>query len=422
MSSDINANLDLFESNSRAFNQNQKQVPLAERMRPISIKEIVGQNKLLGENAAFNRLILQGDIPSMIFWGPPGTGKTTLALALANHSEAKFESVSAVMSGVKELRAVIERAKNRLYYNGKRTMLFVDEIHRFNKSQQDALLPHVESGLLLLIGATTENPSFEVNSALLSRMRVFTLESLSIDDLIVVANRALGDSEKGFGKEQFTIDDDAVKKLAAYADGDARILLGTLEIAVELMRNQKAQKIDADTVSQACGKKMLLYDKKGEEHYNIISAFIKSMRGSDAKAAVYWMVRMLEAGEDAKFIIRRMVIFASEDIGNADPHALTVANNTLRAFEFVGMPEGVLPLTQAAIYLANAPKSNFVLTSYSNAKKMIREYGDLPVPLKLRNSVSKTTSELGYGRGYKYPHNFSGNYIVGESYLPEELL
>jgi putative ATPase len=395
--------------------------PLAERLRPRTLDEIVGQEKVLGEGRALRRLLALGELPSVILWGPPGSGKTTLARVMAHHLKAEFEAMSAVMSGVKELRAVVERASERRRYHRQKTILFLDEIHRFNKAQQDALLPHVESGLLLLIGATTENPSFEVNAALLSRCKVFVLEPLSTDDVRTLLRRALTLRERGIAARGVTASEDVLTVIAEGSDGDARRALTTLEVAVDLAAQAKASELTRELVEEAAQQRTLLYDKAGDEHYNVISAFIKSLRGSDPDAAVYWMVRMLEAGEAPRFILRRMIIFASEDVGNADPQALAVAMHALGAFEMLGLPEAVLPMTQAATYLACAPKSNAALTTYAAARRDVRERGPLPVPKKLRNAPTKLMKDLGYGAEYKYPHEYGGNYVP-ETYLPDELL
>ncbi|MED5463511.1 MAG: replication-associated recombination protein A [Myxococcota bacterium] len=408
---------DLFAAAAR---NNLDTQPLAERLRPRTLEEIVGQSKLLHRGSTLRRLIERGRLPSMILWGPPGSGKTTLARVLANHVEASFETMSAVMAGVKDIRAIVAKSEERLHYQNKRTLLFIDEIHRFNKSQQDALLPHVESGLLTLVGATTENPSFEVNSALLSRTRIFVLESLDEDALTDVLERALRDTERGLGESGINASREVLAYIGRCSHGDARHALGSLEICVQLAQQGEQTEIDQALVEDSVQHKALLYDKAGDEHYNVVSAFIKSMRGSDPDASVYWLVRMLEAGEDPRFVLRRMVIFASEDIGNADPTALQVVTDALRAFEFVGLPEGVLPLTQATTYLACAPKSNSVLKAYGAARKDIAEQGPLPVPKKLRNAATGMMKQMGYGKTYKYPHQFDGNYTP-DTYLPDEL-
>ena len=324
------------------------------------------------------------------------------------------------MSGVKEVREVVARAEERWKLNRRRTILFIDEIHRFNKSQQDALLPHVESGRLTLIGATTENPSFEVNAALLSRARVFVLESLAKDEIVALLSRALHDAERGLGATGIEAEPRVLEAIAELAQGDARRSLGTLEVAADLAAQAGAKALTVEHVQEAAQHKALIYDKGGEEHYNVISVFIKSMRGSDPDAAMYWMVRMLESGEQPRFILRRMVIFASEDIGNADPRALEVAVNALHAFELVGLPEGVLPMAQAVTYLASAPKSNASYAAYGKALEDVRQNGSLPVPLRFRSAATGLMKSLGYGKDYKYPHEFEGGHVV-ETYLPDEL-
>jgi putative ATPase len=354
----------------------------------------------------------------LILWGPPGTGKTTLARLLANREGAHFSQISAVTSGVRDLRDLAGQAADRRDQFGRATVLFVDEIHRFSKSQQDALLPHVEAGTVTLVGATTENPSFEVNAPLLSRSRVLRLESLETEDLVVLARRALRDSSRGLGDRDLELCDDAMTTLTARAGGDARRMLNALEVAADLAADQRIEKVHVEEALQA---RTLTYDKAGDEHYGVVSAFIKSMRGSDPDAATYWMARMLEAGEDPLFVLRRMVIFAAEDIGNADPGALTVATSALAAYQFIGLPEGVLPMTQAAVYLACAPKSNTALTTYAAARRAVREHGALPVPDKLQSAVTALQKTMGHGKNYKYPHDFEGKYVV-ETYLPEALI
>ena len=388
--------------------------PLAERMRPTTLADFVGQEHLTGEGRFLRRAIEADQIPSLLLWGPPGTGKTTLAQVMAHATGSHFTTLSAVMGGVKDIREAVTAAQNRWKERRQRTLLFVDEIHRFNKAQQDALLPHVERGTITLVGATTENPSFEVNAALLSRCRVITLRALEEDELESLLRRALNDP-RGFGGK-VTADDDALKFIANSAAGDARRALTALEVAAQHGKGH----VDQRAAEEALQRKTLLYDKGGEEHYNVVSAFIKSMRGSDPDAALYWMTRMLEAGEDPVFVLRRMVIFASEDIGNADPQALMVAVQALQAFQLVGLPEGTLPMTQAVTYLAMAPKSNAVLTSYANARAAVNDKGPLPVPLHLRNAPTQLMKGMGYGGGYKYPHNFEGHYVP-EAYLPDAL-
>lgn len=395
--------------------------PLADRMRPESLAEFAGQSHLLGRDSLLRRAIEEDRIFSVIFWGPPGSGKTTLARIIARETEAHFETFSAVLSGVKELRAAIAEAKSQLAHH-KKTILFVDEIHRFNKAQQDAFLPHVESGLLTLIGATTENPSFEVIAPLLSRVRVIVLKPYSEDELSRILKRAITDQERGLGGLSLTVDDDALAHIIDTADGDARTALNSLEIAASLVEGQSAKKrkITLDTVEEALLKKALQYDKAGEEHYNIISAFHKSLRGSDPDAALYWLGRMLEAGEDPLYIARRMVRFASEDVGNADPMALSIAISAMQAFQFIGLPEGDLALAQAAVYLATAPKSNALYAGYGKVRESIHGTGSLPVPLHIRNAPTGLMKNLGYGKGYKYAHDYPDAHVPQE-YLPDKL-
>ncbi len=401
-----------------------KHVPLAERLRPRTLEEFIGQDHLLGENRILNSLLARGTLPSIILWGPPGCGKTTLARILARLVDANFVSFSAVLSGVKELRAIIQEAKEGLKQGGARTVLFVDEIHRFNKAQQDAFLPHVESGLITLIGATTENPSFEIISPLLSRCQVLTLKPLDKTALSTLIDRALKDRERGLGRLDITIDQDARNVIIARADGDARTLLNYLELASELAVSGRPDGsggvITIELVEEAIQQKALRYDKNGDEHYNLISAFHKSLRGSDPDAALYWLARMLASGEDPHYVARRMVRFASEDVGNADPQALTVALNALTAFDFLGKPEGELALAQSALYLATAPKSNAVYKALGQAQADARKLGSLPVPLHIRNAPTKLMEGLGYGRGYKYAHDHP-DAVVEQEYLPSEL-
>ncbi|MBI5287276.1 MAG: replication-associated recombination protein A [Deltaproteobacteria bacterium] len=397
-------------------------IPLADRMRPRSMEEFIGQYHLIGDGKILKGFIEKKEMPSIILWGPPGTGKTTLAYIIANAMGAHFVSFSAVLSGVKEIREVIEEAKAQLKYYNRKTILFVDEIHRFNKAQQDAFLHHVEDGTITLIGATTENPSFEVNRPLLSRCKVLVLEQLSEEDLKTILQRALVDKERGLGNLAIKLEEGVLEFLAGNSHGDARVTLNALEATAIITQPDKdgSYHITITTAQEAMQRKTLLYDKAGEEHYNIISAFIKSLRGSDPDAALYWLARMLEAGEDPLFIARRMVIFASEDIGNADPRALSVAIDAKDAVDFVGMPEGWIPLAQAATYLATAPKSNASYAAYLEALEDVKKHGHLPVPFHTRNAPTGLMKGLGYGKGYKYPHNYEGG-VVKQDYLPEKL-
>lgn len=411
---------DLFSRNAETRRLNQ---PLAERMRPQSLAEFIGQEHLLGAGRLLGNLAPGQNLLSILLWGPPGTGKTTLARLLAEAVRAHFVTLSAVQSGVKEVREAVADAAARRDQFGRRTVLFIDEIHRFSRTQQDALLPHVEAGTITLIGATTENPSFGVVAALLSRARVVRLEALEEDALLQILRRALADRDRGLGAQQVTVADDVLGEIAALAAGDGRRALGVLEAAVELARPAPGAPVTIERghVIEAAQTRALAYDKAGDEHYAVISAFIKSMRGSDPDAAAYWLARMLEAGEDPRFLLRRMVIFASEDIGNADPQALVVATAALSAFQLVGLPEGALVLTQCAVYLACAPKSNTSLTTYATARKLVRERGALPVPLELRNAATALMKTMGHGEDYKYPHDFEGAYVPAD-YLPAELV
>jgi len=394
--------------------------PLADRMRPRSLDEVVGQSHLLGPGRLLQQIAANGALHSIILWGPPGTGKTTIARLLTESSGAVLNSLSAVTAGVVELREAVDTARRSLALDGKRTVLFLDEIHRWNRAQQDTILPHVESGLITLIGATTENPSFEIIAPLLSRAHVVVLEPLSEHDLASLITRALQDSERGLGARGLTLEPETLIQLARYAGGDARRALGTLEVAAELALNAGRRAIALADVTEATQHRALRYDRAGEEHYNVISAFIKSMRGSDPDAALYWMTRMVEAGEEPLFIARRMVIFAAEDIGNADPRALQMAIAVKDAVDFVGMPEGIIPLAQGVTYLAAAPKSNASYRAMIAARTDARECGPLPVPLHLRNAPTPLMRNLRYGEDYKYPHDYE-DAITSQSYLPPEL-
>ena len=396
--------------------------PLADRVRPRALADLVGQTHLFGANKPLERAIEADRVPSMILWGPPGVGKTTLGKIIAERTKATFVLFSAVLGSIAELREIVAAAKERLDFRGERTIVFVDEIHRFNKAQQDAFLPHVEAGTITLIGATTENPSFAVNAALLSRCKVFRLEQLSEEDLVKVLERALADETRGFGAKKIDVDPKSLEMLARMARGDARRALGALEVAVDYMEQSGAKKLSPDLVEASEGHEPLLYDKSGEEHYNVVSAFIKSMRGSDPDAAIYWMMRMLEAGDDPLFVSRRMIIFASEDVGLADSRGLLVAMAADQAFRRLGMPEGLYPLAHACCYLATAPKSNSANMAWHRAKEMIAERGALPVPKKLRNAPTKLMKSEGYGEGYKYAHNYAGAVVPGETYLPDEIV
>jgi putative ATPase len=377
--------------------------PLAERMRPRALGEVVGQDSLVGEGGVLRSLAERGDLSSVLLWGPPGSGKTTIARALAAATDAEFVSFSAVLSGVKEARAVMESARRLRAATGRRTVLFVDEVHRFNRAQQDAFLPFVESGDIVLVGATTENPSFELNAALLSRVKVYVLEPLSDDAVRAVLERALADRERGLGARELAAEDAALAEIVSLAGGDARVALNLLELATE--RLGAGDRLGRDQVRGVSQRRLARYDKEGEEHYNLISALHKAVRNSDVDASLYWLARLLEGGADARFVVRRMLRMASEDVGMADPRALEQASAAAHAVEHMGMPECALALAQAAVYLALAPKSNALYLGYGRAQEAVRERPPYPVPLQLRNAPTRLMRELGYGSGYVYAHD-----------------
>ncbi len=396
--------------------------PLAERMRPRNLEEFVGQEHIVGQDTVLRRSLEAGHVPSMVLWGPPGTGKTTLARLIAGSANAYFERVSAVTSGVADLRRVVSEARDRLGMHGEQTILFVDEIHRFNKAQQDVILPHVERGTVILIGATTENPSFEVISPLLSRARVYTLRQLTSEQISAILDSAMSDSGRGLADLKPALGEDAREALITLSNGDARAALNTLELAVNGTHpdTEGARLVFLTTVEDAIQRRATLYDKSGDQHYDTISAFIKSVRASDPDAAVYWLARMIHSGEDPMFIARRLVILAAEDVGLADPNALTVAISAQQAVHLVGMPEGRIPLSEATVYLASAPKSNSAYVAINEAMRDAERGMNEPVPLHLRNAVTGLMRDSDYGKGYKYTHDYDGSFTPTQN-LPENL-
>ncbi len=402
--------------------QSTRNAPLAARMRPRSFDEFVGQEHIVGPDHALRKSIESDQIPSMILWGPPGSGKTTLALIVANLTGSHFSAVSAVTSGVADLRKIVEEARDRLGMYERRTILFIDEIHRFNKAQQDVILPHVEDGTVVLIGATTENPSFEVIAPLLSRCRVFTLQALTIEQVQLIVERAVSDEEHGLARMKPVLSPEALAALVKLSNGDVRIALNALEMATSITSPDEsgARHIPIETIEDAMQKRSLLYDKSGDQHYDTISAFIKSVRGSDPDAAVYWLTRMIEAGEEPLYIARRLIVLAAEDIGMADPQALSVAVAAQQAVHFMGMPEGSIPLAEATVYLATAPKSNTAYMALSKAREDVRRTRNDPVPLHLRNAVTSLMQEIGYGKEYKYAHDYPSHFAAMDN-LPESL-
>jgi putative ATPase len=407
---------------ARSFDEPRPDAPLADRMRPRSLDELLGQEEVLGPGRPLRRAIEQDQLRSLVLWGPPGSGKTTLASVIRRTTKAHFEAMSAVLSGVREVREVLRQAEERRRREGRRTVVFIDEIHRFNKAQQDALLAHVESGDIVLIGATTENPSFEVNAALLSRSRVVVLKPLGAEQLLSVLRQALADGERGLGAHAARVDEGALRFLADASDGDARTALNVLELAVTtaVPREDGSRAVDPAAMREAFARKSLLYDRAGEEHFNVVSALHKSIRNSDADAGLYWLARMLEAGEDPLYVARRLVRFASEDVGLADPQALVVAMAAQQAVHFVGLPEGALALAELVVYLAAAPKSNAVYVAYGAASRDALETRAEPVPLWIRNAPTRLMKGLGYGAGYRYAHDEEEG-VAGMDCLPDAL-
>ncbi len=412
--------LDLF-SKALDFDLEKRSGPLADRVRPIKLEQFVGQEHLLGPGKILQKLIEKDKLQSMVFWGPPGSGKTTLAAVIANATGHNFAPLSAVFSSIKEVRTIMESAHTQRHIYDRKTIVFIDEIHRFNKAQQDAFLPFVEKGDIILIGATTENPSFEIIAALLSRTRVLVLHPLSGNHIAAIIRQALADEKNGLGTTAVQIEEEVIEMMADLANGDARSALNALELAYNLaLIEDESCRIGPEIVREAYQKKTLRYDKSGEEHYNLISALHKSLRGSDPDAALYWLARMIEAGEDPLYIARRMIRFASEDIGNADPGALTLTLAARDSYHFLGSPEGELALAQAAVYLATAPKSNAIYKAYNEVKSIIRKTGNLEVPLHIRNAPTKLMKSLNYGQDYQYDHDSEDHYIP-QHYLPDRI-
>ena len=408
---------DLFD---KKFESNlEKEAPLAERMRPTNFDEFYGQDELVGEKSPLRKSIQSDNLSSLILWGPPGSGKTTLAYIIAHITKSYFVKFSAVLTGIKQVKEAIEKAEERRKFKSQKTIIFIDEIHRFNKIQQDVLLPSVEKGIIILIGATTENPSFEIISPLLSRSAVFVLKPLSREALKKIFLNALRDKERGLGKRNIKINPRALEKLIIFSDGDARVGLNALEFVADFLKSSKQSMINEKIISEVLKEHALRYDRKGEEHYNLISAFIKSMRDSDPSGALYWLARMIESGEDPRFIARRMVIFASEDISNADPNALNVATSVARAVEYVGLPEAQINLAQGTVYLSQAPKDNSSYVALLKAKRDAKK-GSFGVPLHLRNAVTFLMKKIGYGKGYQYAHNVPGK-KPRQSHFPKEI-